>query len=148
MVVMSEKQKVKIPVYVAEFLDDAQHRCYGILEVMNRLLEINEEYLNEEVYNETDYLYVKVASWVEKVKGNDGTNDNLFLLLSDIHKNGYESVEVKKKFVVYDLDNDEFLDKDGDFVPISDTVKFKTKEDAVKFILKNYEIVEIYEDEN
>lgn len=148
MIVMSEKQKVKIPVYVAEFLDDVQHRCYGILEVMNRLLEINEEYLNEEVYNETDYLYVKVASWVEKVKGNDGTNDNLFLLLSDIHRNGYESVEVKKKFVVYDLDNDEFLDKDGDFVPISDTVKFKTKEDAVKFILKNYEIVEIYEDEN
>lgn len=148
MIVMSEKQKVKIPVYVAEFLDDVQHRCYGILEVMNRLLEINEEYLNEEVYNETDYLYVKVASWVEKVKGNDGTNDNLFLLLSDIHKNGYESVEIKKKFVVYDLDNDEFLDKDGDFVPISDTVKFKTKEDAVKFILKNYEIVEIYEDED
>lgn len=145
---MSEKQKVKIPVYVAEFLDDVQHRYYGILEVMNRLLEINEEYLNEEVYNETDYLYVKVASWVEKVKGNDGTNDNLFLLLSDIHRNGYESVEVKKKFVVYDLDNDEFLDKDGDFVPISDTVKFKTKEDAVKFILKNYEIVEIYEDED
>lgn len=148
MIVMSEKQKVKIPVYVAEFLDDVQHRCYGILEVMNRLLEINEEYLNEEVYNETDYLYVKVASWVEKVKGNDGTNDNLFLLLSDIHRNGCESVEVKKKFVVYDLDNDEFLDKDGDFVPISDTVKFKTKEDAVKFILKNYEIVEVYEDED
>lgn len=145
---MSEKQKVKIPSYVAEFLDDVQHRCYGILEVMNRLLEINEEYLNEEVYNGTDYLYVKVALWVEKVKGNDGTNDNLFLLLSDIHRNGYESVEVKKKFVVYDLDNDEFLDKDGDFVPISDTVKFKTKEDAVKFILKNYEIVEIYEDED
>lgn len=134
--------------YVAEFLDDVQHRCYGILEVMNRLLEINEEYLNEDVYNETDYLYVKVASWVEKVKGNDGTKDNLFLLLADIHRNGYESVEVKKKFVVYDLDKDEFLDKDGDFVPISDTVKFKTKEDAVKFILKNYEIVEIYEDEN
>lgn len=148
MIVMSEKQKVKIPVYVAEFLDDVQHRCYGILEVMNRLLEINEEYLNEEVYNETDYLYVKVASWVEKVKGNDGTNDNLFLLLSDIHRNGYESVEVKKKFVVYYLDNDEFLDKDGDFVPISDTVKFKTKEDAVKFILQNYEIVEIYGDED
>ena len=148
MIVMSEKQKVKTPVYVAEFLDDVQHRCYGILEVMNRLLEINEEYLNEEVYNETDYLYVKVASWVEKVKGNDGTNDNLFLLLSDIHRNGYESVEVKKKFVVYDLDNDEFLGKDGDFVPISDTVKFKTKEDAVKFILQNYEIVEIYEDED
>lgn len=145
---MSEVQKVKIPVYVAEFLNDVQHRCYGILEVMNRLLEINEEYLNEEVYNEADYLYVKVASWVEKVKGNDGTNDNLFLLLADIHRNGYEQVEVKKKFVVYDLDNDEFLDKDGDFVPISDTVKFKTKEDAVKFILKNYEIVEIYEDEN
>lgn len=145
---MSEVQKVKIPVYVAEFLNDVQHRCYGILEVMNRLLEINEEYLNEESYNEADYLYVKVASWVEKVKGNDGTNDNLFLLLADIHRNGYESVEVKKKFVVYDLDNDEFLDKDGDFVPISDTVKFKTKEDAVKFILKNYEIVEIYEDEN
>lgn len=145
---MSEVQKVKIPVYVSKFLDDVQHRCYGILEVMNRLLEINEEYLNEEVYNETDYLYVKVASWVEKVKCNDGTNDNLFLLLSDIHRNGYESVEVKKKFVVYDLDNDEFLDKDGDFVPISDTVKFKTKEDAVKFILKNYEIVEIYEDED
>ena len=70
------------------------------------------------------------------------------MLISDIHRNGYESVEVKKKFVVYDLDNDEFLDKDGDFVPISDTVKFKTKEDAVKFILKNYEIVEIYEDED
>lgn len=148
MTIMSEVQKVKIPVYVAEFLNDVQHRCYGILEVMNRLLEINEEYLNEEVYNEADYLYVKVASWVEKVKGNDGTNDNLFLLLADIHRNDYESVEVKKKFVVYDLDNDEFLDKDGDFVPISDTVKFKTKEDAVKFILKNYEIVEIYEDEN
>lgn len=145
---MKENKKVKVPVYVAEFLDDVQHRCYGILEAMNRLLEINEEYLNEEVYNETDYLYVKVASWVEKVKGNDGTNDNLFLLLSDIHRNGYEPVEVNKKFVVYDVDNNEFLDKDGDFVPISDTVKFKTKEDAVKFILKNYEIVEIYEDED
>lgn len=145
---MGNKQTVKVPVYVDKFLDDVYNHRYGILEIMNRLLEIHEEYFNAEVYNETDYRYVKIASWVEKVKGNDGTNDNLFLLLSDIHRNGYESVEVKKKFVVYDLDNDEFLDKDGDFVPISDTVKFKTKEDAVKFILKNYEIVEIYEDED
>ena len=145
---MTGKQKVKVPVYVAEFLDDVRHRCYGILEIMNRLLEVNEEYLNEDAYNETDYLYTKVASWVEKVKGSDGTNNNLFLLLSNIHRNGYEAVEVNKKFIVYDLDNDEFLDKDCDFVAISDAIQFKTKEDAVKFILKNYEIVEIYKDED
>lgn len=145
---MTEKQKVKIPVYVAEFLDDVQHRCYGILEVMNRLLEIHEEYFNEEVYNETDYRYVKTASWVEKIKDSDGTYDSLFLLLSDIHRNGYEPVEGKKKFVVYDVDNDYFLDKDSDFVSMIDAVQFKTKEDAVKFIIGNYEILEIYEDED
>ena len=124
---------------IAEFLDDVQHRCHGILEVMNRLLEINEEYFNAEVYNEVDYRYVKIASWVEKVKDSDGTHDNLFLLLSDIHRNGYEPVEVNKKFVVYDVDNDEFLDKDGDFVPMND---------AVKFIVENYEIREVYVDED
>ena len=145
---MKEKQAVKVPMYVAKFLNDVYNHRYGILEIMNRLLEINEEYFNAEVYNEVDYRYVKIASWVEKVKDSDGTHDNLFLLLSDIHRNGYEPVEVNKKFVVYDVDNDEFLDKDGDFVPMNDAVQFKTKEDAVKFIVENYEIVEIYEDED
>lgn len=142
------KQAVKAPVYVDKFLDDVYNNRYGILEIMNRLLEIHEEYLNAEVYNETDYRYVKTASWVEKIKDSNGTYDSLFLLLSDIHRNGYEPVEVNKKFVVYDVDNDEFLDKDGDFVPMNDAVQFKTKEDAVKFIVENYEIVEIYEDED
>ena len=145
---MSAKQKVKIPVYVAEFLDDVYNHRYGILEIMNRLLEIHEEYFNAEVYNEIDYRYVKIASWVEKAKDSDGTHNNLFLLLSDIHRNGYEPVEGKKKFVVYDVDNDYFLDKDSDFVSMIDAVQFKTKEDAVKFIIGNYEILEIYEDEN
>lgn len=145
---MKEKQAVKVPSYVAKFLDDVHYHCYGILEIMNRLLEIHEEYFNEEVYNQTDYLYVKVASWVEKVNGNDGTHDNLFLLLSDIHRNGYEPVEAKKKFVVYDVDNDYFLDKDSDFVSMIDAVQFKTKEDAIKFIIENYEILEIYADED
>lgn len=145
---MGNKQVVKVPPYVAKFLDDVYNHCYGILEIMNRLLEIHKEYFNEEVYNETDYRYVKTASWVEKIKDSNGTYDSLFLLLSDIHRNGYEPVEVNKKFVVYDVDNDEFLDKDGDFVPMNDAVQFKTKEDAVKFIVENYEIVEIYEDEN
>ena len=148
MIVMKEKQPVKVPSYVAKFLDDVHHHCYGMLEILNRLLEIHEEYLNEEVYNQEDYLYVKVSSWVEKVKGNDGTHDDLFLLLSDIHRNGYEPVEVKKKFVVYDVDNDYFLDKDSDFVSMIDAVQFKTKEDAIKFIIGNYEILEIYSDEN
>lgn len=148
MEIMKEKQPVKVPSYVAKFLDDVRNHCYGMLEILNRLLEIHEEYLNEEVYNQTDYLYVKVASWVEKFKGNDGTYDDLFLLLSDIHRNGYEPVEVKKKFVVYDVDNDYFLDKDSDFVSMIDAVQFKTKEDAIKFIIGNYEILEIYADEN
>ena len=144
---MKEKQAVKVPSYVAKFLDDVHHHCHGMLEILNRLLEIHEEYLKEEVYNQTDYLYVKVASWVEKVNGNDGTHDDLFLLLSDIHRNGYEPVEVKKKFVVYDVDSDYFLDKDSDFVSMIDAVRFNTKEDAIKFIIGNYEILEIYSDE-
>lgn len=145
---MKEKQAVKVPSYVAKFLDDVYNHRYGILEIMNRLLEIHEEYFNAEVYNETDYRYVKIASWIEKFKDSDDTHNNLFLLLSDIHRNGYEPVEGKKKFVVYDVDNDYFLDKDSDFVSMIDAVQFKTKEDAVKFIIGNYEILEIYADED
>lgn len=96
---MKEKQAVKVPSYVAKFLDDVYNHRYGILEIMNRLLEIHEEYFNTEVYNETDYRYVKIASWVEKFKDSDDTHNNLFLLLSDIHRNGYEPVEGKKSLL-------------------------------------------------
>jgi len=65
---MKEKQAVKVPSYVAKFLDDVYNHRYGILEIMNRLLEIHEEYFNAEVYNETDYRYVKIASWVENLR--------------------------------------------------------------------------------
>ena len=145
---MSKVQKVKIPVYVAEFFDDKETRILNLYQVMDLLLEIRDNYYNCNAYDEEDYRKKSIASWVEKVVGKDAKHDNLFLLLADISRNGYESVEQHKEIVVYDINEDEYLDKYFTLVPMQEAMRFKTKEDAVKFVLENYEFKEIYEDED
>jgi hypothetical protein len=130
------------------FFDDGATRILNLSQVMDVLLNIHDYYYNCDAYNEEDYRKANIASWVEKVVGKDAKHDNLFLLLADISRNGYESVEQHKEIVVYDINEDEYLDKYLTLVPIQEAMRFKTKEDAVKFVLENYEFKEIYEDEN
>lgn len=147
MVILGNKQAVKVPVYVAEFFDDKETRILNLYQVMDLLLEIRDNYYNCNTYDE-DYRNKSIASWVEKVVGKDAKHDNLFLLLADISRNGYESVEQHKEIVVYDINEDEYLDKYFTLAPIQEAMRFKTKEDAVKFVLENYEFKEIYADED
>lgn len=141
---MSEVQKVKIPVYVAKFLDKAYSVGLSLYAIMEDLIEIYADFRNVNDYNgEEEYLNIHIASWVNKVIGN-GDYNNLFLLLSDIHRNGYESFEPNKILVIYDINEGEYLDKYFTLVSAREAMQFKTKEDAVKFILKNYEIRETY----
>ena len=53
-----------------------------------------------------------------------------------------------KMLVIYDTNEDEYLDKYFTLVSMKEAVQFKTKEDAIKFIIGNYEILEIYADED
>lgn len=145
---MKEKQAVKVPVYVAKFLDKAYSVNLSLYAIMEDLIEIYADFRNVNDYNgEEEYLNMHTASWVSKVIGDGGYN-NLFLLLSDIHRSGYESFEPSKMLVVYDTNEDEYLDKYFTLVSMKEAIQFKTKEDAVKFILENYEIREVYVDED
>lgn len=145
MINMGNKQKVKIPVYVAEFLEDEKYCGYGLIKVMNELVETHATFYKGSAYDKEDYVKIQVASWVENVKGNDGTYDGLFVIMSDIHKNGYEAEYVEKQFVVYDKVAEEFVDKNFEFSTFDEAIRFKTKEEAKKFIINNYEIQEIYD---
>lgn len=145
MVIMGNKQVVKVPVYVGEFFDDKETRELNLYQVMDLLLDIRDNYYNCNAYDEEDYRKKSIASWVEKVVGKDAKHDNLFLLLADISRNGYESVEQHKEIVVYDINEDEYLDKYFTLVPMQEAMRFKTKEDAITFVLENYEFKEIYD---
>lgn len=145
---MKEKQAVKVPSYVAKFLDKAYSVNLSLYAIMEDLIEIYADFRNVNDYNgEEEYLNMHTASWVSKVIG-DGDYNNLFLLISDIHRNGYESFEPNKMLVIYDTNEDEYLDKYFTLVSMEEAIQFKTKEDAVKFILENYEIREVYVDED
>ena len=43
-----------------------------------------------------------------------------------------------KMLVIYDTNEDEYLDKYFTLVSMKEAVQFKTKEDAIKFIIGNY----------
>ena len=145
---MKEKQVVKVPVYVAKFLDKAYSVNLSLYAIMEDLIEIYADFRNVNDYNgEEEYLNMHTALWVSKVIS-DGDYNNLFLLLSDIHRNGYESFEPSKMLVIYDTNEDEYLDKYFTLVSMKEAVQFKNKEDAIKFILDNYVIREIYADED
>lgn len=145
MVIMAEKQKVKVPVYVAEFLEDEKYCGYGLIKVMNELVETHATFYRGSAYDKEDYVKIQVASWVENVKGDGGTYDGLFVVMSDIHQNGYEVEYVEKEFIVYDKVAEEFVNEDFEFSDFEEAIRFKTKEEAKKFIINNYEIQEIYD---
>lgn len=141
---MKENKKVKVPVYVGDFLDDIKSKGVNLIGIINELVDIYDYYYNSDAYYEESYRQVMIASWVEKVIKGDDSYDNLFLLLSEIHKNGYEKEESEKVFVVYDNNEEEFKNKYFDCSSIEDCVKFKTKEEAIEFIIQNIEVKEIY----
>ena len=141
---MKENKKVKVPVYVAEFLDNIKITGVNLIGIISELTDIYEYYYNCNAYYEDSYRQVMIADWVEKVIKGDDSYDNLFLLLSEIHKNGYEKEESEKVFVVYDNDEEEFKDEDFGCSSIENSIKFKTKEEAIEFILKHIEVKEIY----
>lgn len=144
---MSEVQKVKIPVYVSEFLDKFKNKGVGLIALLQELTEIHTYYYNGFPSSHEDYRKVMVASWVEKVKG-DKTYDGLAMIVLDAYKNGYEAEYVNREFVIYDKSEDEFLDKYFTLSPMAEAMRFNTKEEAKKFILNNYEIQEIYDYED
>lgn len=141
---MEENKKVKVPVYVGDFLDNIKSKGVNLIGIINKLIDIHDYYYNSDAYYEDVYRQTMIASWVEKVIKGDDSYDNLFLLLSEIHKNGYKKEESEKAFVVYDNTEEEFKNKDFDCSPIEDSIKFKTKEEAIEFILKYIEVKEIY----
>lgn len=141
---MSNKQKVKIPVYVSDFLDEIKSKGVNLIGIIYELIDIHEDYYDSNVYYEDAYRKSMIASWVEKVIKGDDSYDNLFLLLSEIHKNGYEKEESEKLFVVYDNNEEEFKNEDFGCSSIEDSIKFKTREQAIEFILKYIEVKEIY----
>lgn len=138
------KQAVKVPVYVAEFLDNIKSTGTNLIGIIDELIDIHEYYYNSNAYYEDTYRQIMIASWVEKVIKGDDSYDNLFLLLSEIHKNGYEKEESEKAFVVYDNTEEEFKYEDFGCSSVENCVKFKTKEEAIEFILKYIEVKEIY----
>lgn len=145
---MSEVQKVKIPVYVAEFLNKYRDKGFGLVEILSNLIEIHEYFYGCNPDNQKEHFNFMIASWVEKFKGENVTYDNLVMIISDIYKNGYEVEYVEKEFVVYDKSEDKFLDVNFDLTHLERAMSFKTKESAKKFIMNNYEIQEFYADED
>lgn len=62
---MKENKKVKVPVYVAEFLDDIKSTGTNLIGIINELIDIYDYYHNSEVYYEDSYRKVMIASWVK-----------------------------------------------------------------------------------
>lgn len=145
---MSEVQKVKIPVYVAEFLNKYRDKVFGLVEILSKLVEIHEYFYGCNPDNQKKHCNFMIASWVEKFKDKNITYDSLVMVMSDIYRNGYEIEYLDKKFVVYDKNEDKFLDVNFDLTHLERAMSFKTKESAKKFILENYEIREVYVDED
>ena len=148
MVNMSEVQKVKIPVYVAEFLNKYRDKGFGLVEILSKLIEIHEYFYGCTPDNQKEHCNVMIASWVEKFKDENITYDSLVMIVSDIYRNGYDIEYLDKKFVIYDKNEDKFVDVNFDLTILERAMSFKTKESAKKFIMNNYEIQEIYEDED
>lgn len=141
---MKDNKRVKVPVYVSDFLDEFKSKGVNLISIIDELVDIHEYYYNSNVYYEDTYRKAMIADWVEKVIKGDDSYDNLFLLLSEIHKNGYEKEESERVFVVYDNTEEEFKDEDFGCSSIDDSIKFRTKEKAIEFILKYIEVKEIY----
>lgn len=144
---MSEVQKVKIPVYVAEFLNKYRDKGFGLVEILSKLVEIHEYFYGYTPDDKKEHCNVMIASWVDKFKDENTTYDNLVVIMSDIYKNGYEVEYAEKEFVVYDKNEYHFVGINFELTCLERAMRFKTKESAKKFIMNNYEIQEIYVDE-
>lgn len=150
---MTKEQKLQVPAYVKDFLDKQNTLNQGLHEVFNKLQNIHMEWHDRCAYDEEEYADVLTALWVQKLMNGSGSYNNLFLFLADVYKYGYESKTTDKQFVVLahtgtEYFDTEYLDKDFDEVDIVDAIKFNTKEEAEAFIVKQYTIKEVYNDEN
>lgn len=141
------KQKLKIPVYVAEFIDKLKYKGDGLMSILQKFVEIYECFYGCTPDDQKEYRNCTIASWVHKFTDKNMEYDNLVMVVSDIYRNGYEVEDANKEFVIYDNNEEEFLDINFDLTYFERAMRFKTKESAKKFIMNNYEIQEIYVDE-